>query len=133
MHRGEGEVKLSSDNVVKEYLLGNLSLEEQQQIEERLILNRDFFEQVMIVEDELVDEYVYGSLSENERFTQHFLSTPQQRQKLRTAKALKRYISELENEELPKDINYIQKRGSWLRRLIMAIRTPANPRRVEAK
>ena len=87
---------LSSEVIIKQYLLGELPYNEQDQIEERLLTDPKFFEESLIVEDELVDEYLFGLLSdpEEEKFERHFLSVPQQRQKLELAKTLERYASE---------------------------------------
>lgn len=116
---------MSSDNTIKRYLLGMLDAEERQRVEEHLISDRDFFEQVMIVEDELLDDYVDGSLPEveRERFLHHFLSAPQQHQSLRLASILRQYVSGLDSVELPKAGKYIQRSDSWLSRLLIAIRT----------
>ncbi|MFL6229463.1 MAG: hypothetical protein ACJ741_11865 [Pyrinomonadaceae bacterium] len=111
---------------IEDYLLGKLTTDEQEQMEERFLLDSNFFEQAMIIEYELIDAYVDGSLSEKESFVGHFLSTPQQRRKLRTAMALRKYISELDHEELSKEANY-EKPKSWLRRLLIELRIPISP------
>jgi hypothetical protein len=110
--------------MIKQYLLGMLSEEDQERIEERLITNRDFFEQITIVEDELIDDFVGGSLLEieRERFINHFLSTPQQRQRLESARALQQYVSATVSVELPKAGKHIRKSDSWLSRALIAIR-----------
>jgi hypothetical protein len=79
--------------LIKEYLLGALTEEEQQQIEQRVFTDPEFKSRMLVVEDELVEDYVAGSLSEaeSERFTSHFLSTPTQIQKLRITTALYMY------------------------------------------
>lgn len=89
----------SRDNIYR-YFLGLLDEEERGRVEERLILDKDFFEQVRIFEDELIEEYLDGSLVEKERFVTYFLATPQQLQKLKRAQAIKRYFSELALDEL---------------------------------
>lgn len=111
--------------MIREYLLGQLSGEQQQWVEERLISDRDFFEQVTIIEDELIDDYIGGSLPkvERERFLHHFLSTPQQRQRLRSAMILRQHVSGLDTVGLPKAGKFIQGSDSWLSRLLIAIRT----------
>lgn len=81
---------------VKNYLLGQLSERERQQVEERLLTDDAFFEEISIAEEELIDRYLSGHLSrrEMERFQEHFLSSPQRQQSLRFAKTLRRYVSE---------------------------------------
>jgi hypothetical protein len=80
---------------IRKYLLGELAREEQQRLEERLLTEDEYFERLLLVEDELIDSYVQGKLSATERgrFDRHFLATPEHQQKLRFAKALKKYVA----------------------------------------
>jgi len=82
---------------IKLYLLGNLSEDIGKRVEERLLTEESFFEELLIAEVELIDEYVAGDLSGGDRlrFEQHFLLTPERRQKLGFAQALRRYTSAL--------------------------------------
>ena len=54
-----------------------------------------FFDELLLVEEELIDDYVGGQLplDERQRFEQHFLSTPERQRQLRFAQALSRYVS----------------------------------------
>jgi hypothetical protein len=119
--------------MIREYLLGQLSDEEQQRIEERLIADKDFFEQVMIEETELIDDYLAGALVERESFINHFLSTPQQLQKVRTAAALREYTSESAPEEVPSAAKHVRTPNSWFRRLLAGIQVHNVPRKAEAE
>jgi hypothetical protein len=87
---------------MKQYLLGELTESEQQELEQRLMTNDEYFEQLLIAEDELVDEYLQGTLSprEQEKFNDHFLCTPERREKLRFSRSLQRYVSA--NAERPR-------------------------------
>ena len=62
---------------VREYLLGHLSDEEQQKIEERLMVENDLFEELEISKGELVEQYCAGELTQNEHhwFEQHYLAS----------------------------------------------------------
>jgi len=82
-------------SIIRQYLLGGLPEAEQRRIEELFIQDADYRETVLITEDELVEDYLESALTEQERqkFVNHFLATPQQRQKLRIAMSLKRYAS----------------------------------------
>lgn len=79
---------------IRRYLLGTLPQEEGALLEQRLLSDGEFFEEVLIVEDELVDEYLTGNLPLNERenFVSHFLVAPERQQKLRFSKAWLRYL-----------------------------------------
>jgi hypothetical protein len=80
--------------VITQYLLGGLNEAAQQQVEERLITDRKYKEEVLMIEDELLEDYLAGTLSEIERdmFRQHYLSSPPQQQKLRIAQAVNKYV-----------------------------------------
>jgi anti-sigma factor RsiW len=86
---------------LKQYLLGQLSQEEQRQLEVRLLNDQQFLVELLMAEDELIDEYLDGSLSEQDRekFEQHFLATTERREKLTFAKALRRYVTEARDRE----------------------------------
>ena len=79
---------------MKQYLLGKLSPENLIALEEKLLRDVDFYEQVLIAEDDLVDDYLADHLSgpECERFESYFSISPERRQKVRFGKALRRYI-----------------------------------------
>ncbi len=81
---------------LKQYLLGQLTAEDRQQLEEELAKSEEDFEQLLLAEEELVDEYVSGTLSEQEveRFERHFLTTPGRHLKLQSVRALRRYTDE---------------------------------------
>ena len=80
---------------LKRYLLGQFSPEEQDLFEQRLLVSDDYYQQLLIVEEEIVDDYLNGHLSkdERERFERYFLSTPERQQKLSFARAFRRYVS----------------------------------------
>lgn len=80
---------------IKQYLLGSIGDAEREMIEEHIITDPDYIEKVMIVECELIDEYLTDALSEADRrrFIEHFLSTARQAQKLDFVKALANYTS----------------------------------------
>jgi hypothetical protein len=62
---------------IRNYLLGQLSDDEQQKTEERLMLDDDLFEEFETLKGELVEEYRTGGLRQNERewFEHHFLAS----------------------------------------------------------
>jgi hypothetical protein len=62
---------------IREYLLGHLSREEQEHLEERLIVDNDLFEELEISEGELIEEYRAGELAEKERqwFESNYLAS----------------------------------------------------------
>ena len=81
-------------NNIKTYLLGELDDARRNQLEERLLNDREMFEEVLISEDELVDQYLAGKLTDTEKkqFETHFLITKDRQQKFRFGQAFNRYL-----------------------------------------
>jgi CHAT domain-containing protein/TolA-binding protein len=81
-------------NAVRRYLLQQLSATEQQSLELRLLTDEQFAEELEFVENELIDEYLAGELSADERarFEEFFLAYPERKRKLQTSQAMKRYL-----------------------------------------
>jgi CHAT domain-containing protein/tetratricopeptide (TPR) repeat protein len=90
-------MNLSNDEErrVRDYLLGELPHEFAQQLEGRLLGEEEFVEQVLLIEDELIEDYACGDLGpgEREKFEKYFLTTPKRRRKLMTVRGLKNYAS----------------------------------------
>lgn len=83
-------------NTIRKYLLGSLDNEaKRRQVEERLLLEDDFNEEVEAAEDELIDQYLDKTLSkiEQERFLRFFLILPERREKLRLVRNLRKYAA----------------------------------------
>ena len=88
-------IETSESKSIKKYLLGQAAEADSLQLEERLISDETFFNELSIAEDELVDEYLGGKLSETDRnnFEEHFLSAAERQRKLRFARSLKKYVN----------------------------------------
>jgi hypothetical protein len=86
---------IEEDIVIRRYLMGDSPQEEQLLVEERLFLDSEYLQMRQAVEDDLIDEYLHGELSpdERERFEKYFLSTPERHEALKIAEALKVYLS----------------------------------------
>jgi len=78
----------------RQYLLGNLSQENLAELEERLLRDKGFYEELLVAEDELIDEYLADCLSgaDRERVESYFLIAPERQQKLRFSRAFRKYI-----------------------------------------
>src|SRR5215471_8400395 len=86
-------VETEQSREIRRYLLGELSEAELYRLEARMMVDDDFTSEIGIVEDELVDDYVAGNLSPDERskFKHKFLRTPQGRQQVSFGMALRDY------------------------------------------
>jgi len=94
-----------SEKHVFRYLIGDLTDAEQEETERRLLADESSFEALQVAEDELIDAYVRGELSaeDRERFQEHFLRTPSRRERLQFARAFHQALHEktATSEELP--------------------------------
>ncbi|HKO35397.1 MAG TPA: zf-HC2 domain-containing protein [Pyrinomonadaceae bacterium] len=106
--------------------------EQQAQFEERLLTSDQVYEELVIVEDELIDEYLREELPapERERFESHFLAAPEHQEKVRFARAFTKYVaaestvrpqegaaiplSERETIEFPKPTTGRPPKSGWL-------------------
>ncbi|HVF48885.1 MAG TPA: hypothetical protein VNA19_02285 [Pyrinomonadaceae bacterium] len=86
---------LDNEGDIRNYLLGSLDPEGRQRVEEKLLTDDDFFDELLASEDDLIDRYLSGLLPavERERFENFFLSTPERQQKLRFARAFNKYLN----------------------------------------
>ncbi len=110
------------------YLLGELSKEEQAELEETYLMDKNYFEQLQNVEDELIHKYLLNELSgnERERFERYFLSIPQNREKVKFAKALMIYLTKEQLQEQPTGAT-LRQRIVTLPRFVEALLTPKTP------
>ncbi|HWN10931.1 MAG TPA: CHAT domain-containing protein [Pyrinomonadaceae bacterium] len=94
-------------NKLKEYLLGQLTEAEEEQVELRLLTEPDFAEEYDMVVDELTDDYVAGKFAGNElvQMEQHFFKSPERQSKLKFAQALRLRKS---NVEPPKPVSWFK-------------------------
>jgi len=83
---------------IRRYLLGGLSVPERARLEERYFNNDDLFEEMEMVEDELIDAYVRRQLSESESqlFEENYLSSERRRDKAGIARELLEYAAKAE-------------------------------------
>jgi len=86
----------SIDRQIRRYLLRESSDSESEQIEIRIMTDDGFAEEVRVIEDELVDEYLGGGLSamQRARFETGYLATPQGKKHLVFAAAFNKSLSE---------------------------------------
>jgi hypothetical protein len=81
-----------SDQIIIRYLLNDLEAEAEVRFEEAYLEDGDLFEQVQALEEELIDDYVNGYLSdyERQRFERHYLVSEPRRARIETTRQLVR-------------------------------------------
>lgn len=81
-------------DITRRYLLGQLTDDEQQTIEARLLSEDDLFHELELTKDELAQEYAGGQLTEKERkwLQENFLASPEGKQRHEFAKTFDQYV-----------------------------------------
>lgn len=76
------------------WLLGLLSQEQGESLEQRLLTDTDAFDEISIVEEELIDAYLSNELSEPERaaFESFFMNSLERQRQYKVAKAWRSYV-----------------------------------------
>src|SRR5215216_6636170 len=97
------------DKKLARYLLGELSEIERIDIEDRYSSDVDFFDELLVAEDELIDDYVRRKLTpkDGELFEQNFLCSAARRERVKSARALTKFA----------DTHAAATRVSWRERL----------------
>jgi hypothetical protein len=102
---------INNETLIARYLLGELSEEQQVEIEDRAFADQKYLASITAVENDLIDEYVRNELSpaERRRFEQRFLVSAERRKRVEFARALAGVIEE---QAVPKKI-VVQETQSW--------------------
>jgi hypothetical protein len=83
------------EQMIRSYLLGTLSVQDTELIDELIFTDDDAAQQLRVVENELVDSYARGKLSGDalSKFESHYLVAPGHQQKVKTAQALQIFLN----------------------------------------
>lgn len=87
---------VEEEQTVRRYLLNDLPPEERRRLEERLLDDGDeFVDHLQIAETEIIDDYVTGELSEDDRvrFRDAFLFSPERHEQLRFTELLREHFA----------------------------------------
>lgn len=100
----------ATDELLTRYALGRLSEVELERVEERIFSDRDFFERLLVVEDELIDAYASGRVrgDDRQRFQRYLLQNKADRERVAFARQLAEVVS---RESVA---TRIKARPSWL-------------------
>jgi hypothetical protein len=79
---------------MRNYLLGTLEVDRRAAMEERILSDPQFYEDLLVNEEELIDQYLGNNLSPSERqqFETNFLVTAERQNNLRFGRLLRRYL-----------------------------------------
>ncbi|HEY6804067.1 MAG TPA: hypothetical protein VI306_10845 [Pyrinomonadaceae bacterium] len=93
----------SQDNrELRQYLLGLLPESKREAVDQRVLIDSEFYEELQATEDELVDEYLSGRLNDHERkqFESHFLIGSERQNKVMFGRSWQSVLENL-NVEVP--------------------------------
>lgn len=95
---------MESDLLAQRFLLGELTERERATVEDRLLADRELYEQIQSSEDDLIDAYVCDGLSASQRalFEQNYLASPAHRERVEFARALTAAVSRSSDKLEPK-------------------------------
>jgi anti-sigma factor RsiW len=101
------------EDLIKRYLLGELSAAEQTALEDEYFLDRAKYDQLRQAEDDLIDSYTRGALApaDRERFEEAYLTNPQRRRHVKFSRAFVRVIDEELSARRPVE------RSTWMREI----------------
>jgi hypothetical protein len=90
-----------NEEALTRYLLGELDEEGKEQIEAHYLENREFFDLLLLVEDELIESYVGDRLTEKERydFEKYFLTSRSRRERVQFAESWKIFLVGLSTDD----------------------------------
>ena len=79
--------------LTRRYLLGHLKGLEREQLEKRFVIDPEYREETLIIEEELLEDYLELCLipDDKRRLDSQYFATPQREQKLLVARAIRRY------------------------------------------
>ena len=88
------KVNTGDEKILRKYLLGELSPEEQQEVELQLMSDEDAYDLLVAAEDDLIDASIAGKLKgdELERFNNYFLAAGERQRKLQFGRSLERFV-----------------------------------------
>ena len=92
---------LKEKQTIRYYLLGQATQEDSSRLEEQLLTDATLFQELLIVEDELIDQYLGDELppAERQSFETHFLLAPERERKLCFGRALHKYMDSAASSE----------------------------------
>lgn len=107
------------EQIIRRYLLGELSESEQAALEEKYFTDPQVFDQMLKTESELVDSYVRGQLSRRarERFEQSYMAHPRRRERVKFTEALASGLDQIAASEIA-DNQPVAHISLWQRLLI---------------
>ena len=102
--------------LIRRYLLGELSDDEQAELERRYFIDDELFQRLLKIECELIDKYARGEFSDHEceRMEKHFLKSKDRRERIAHAQAVMKVIAEMSADKSRHPSSWLSKLKSLL-------------------
>jgi hypothetical protein len=114
--RGDSTYLTESDpGLIKDYLLGaELDSDDLRRIERLYFSDQSVMEQLELVEDELIEQYIRAELSpeDTRRFQEHFLSSPRNQERVRFFQNLQRLVDRPSRKSVALPV-LVSKKSLW--------------------
>jgi hypothetical protein len=124
------KLKEEEKKLLARYLLGDLSESEKAQIEARFFAEDEYYEELLVAEDELIYDYLRGALATKERkqFAAQIAASPKRLEKVQFVKALMAEATENPPASFPAEasagLRELQEPTSWWRALAALLTAP---------
>src|SRR6185503_8468225 len=109
-----------SDVLLREFLLGSVDEDERERIEDVFLTDSQARERMLVVEQELIEEYLEGALTtaDREKFLSRYAQTAEQRRKLRITKSIKDWAMKEASltQTKPVTVSNRSRLSTWLKR-----------------
>jgi hypothetical protein len=95
------ELKSINEELIRRYLLGDVSEEDRARVEERFFADDDFYQSLLVAEDDLIYDYLRGAMGREDRrlMEEQINASPRRHQKVELVKGLMQAASAEESEE----------------------------------
>lgn len=104
----QDELKIEAE--ARRFLLGEMSEDDRGAFEERFVADEELFERMCVVEDELIESYVGGTMNaaEKEKFERAFLTTSRRRERVEFTRAMFDKLAEQKEFAAAKNVETVK-------------------------
>lgn len=107
------EVKIEVE--LRKYLLGILDAAQTEEIEKNLVSDEKYFQEIQIVEAEIIQDFVDKKLNQEEKkaFEENFIITKERREQINFARALRKLVDEKPKPQIEKNPSFFDSLKSF--------------------
>jgi len=115
-------MELKNEKIIRAFLLGEMAEEERSQFEDKFLEDTRLFEEIEVVENELIEKYIRGWMdpAETAKFAKNYLTTKKRREKVEFSRQLISKVQEQKEDvatakptETDAEISFLEKIAGW--------------------